>query len=102
MLPRSWYGCQGRTNFAITSTRDGWTSSVELWNKSQAMAGQRICIQRTLSAACKSTSATSTLAVHLKWSTACGITPDNTAGFLTVGCPATRQMERLRGMLEDV
>src|ERR1700757_736578 len=102
MLPPLWSGCQGRTNFAITSTRDGWTSSVELWNKNQAMAGQRIGIQRTLTAASKSTPATSTPTVHSRWSTACGITPDNTVGFLTVGCPDTRQMERSRGMSEDV
>src|ERR1700745_99685 len=102
MLLRSWYGCQGRTNFAITSTRDGWTSSVELCNKSQAMAGQRICIRRTLTAAYKSTPVTSKPDVHSRWSTACGITPDNTVGFLTAGCLVIRQMERLRGMLEDV
>src|ERR1700739_427482 len=102
MLLRSWYGCQERTNFAITSTRDGWISSVELWNKNQAMAGQRMCIQRTLNAACKPMSATATLAVHLRCSIACGITPDNIVGFLTVGCPATRRMGPLRGMLEDV
>src|ERR1700758_3353951 len=102
MLRRSWYGCQGRTNIAITSTRDGWTSSVELCNKSQAMAEKRICIRRTLTAAYKSTPVTSTPGVHSRWSTACGITPDNTVGFLTVGCPDTRQMERSRGMSEDV
>jgi signal transduction histidine kinase len=63
------------------------------------MAGQRICIQRTLIAACKSTSATSMPVVRLRWSTGCGITRGNTAGYWIEGCPATRRMERSKDML---
>ena len=89
---------RGRTSFAITSIRDGWISSGALSNKNQAMAGRRTCIQRTSTAACKSTSTTSKPVVLLRWSTGCGITRGNTAGYWIEACPATRRMERLKDM----
>src|SRR6202167_5399522 len=47
-------------------------------------------------AACKATLATSMRVVHLRWSTGCGITRGNTAGYWIEGCRATHRMERLK------
>ena len=43
----------GQTNFAITSTKDGWASSDAPSNRNRGMAGRRMCIPMTSIAACK-------------------------------------------------
>src|ERR1700683_3027646 len=94
----SWSGCRGQTSFAITLIRDGWISSGALLSKSQAMAGPRTCIQKTSTAACKSTLAISMLVVHLRWNIGCDITRGNTVGYWIEDGQATRPMERLKDM----
>ena len=80
----------------------GWLDFVGRTLEQEAgTAGQRMSIPRILIAACRSTSKTSMLVSHSRWSTVCGIILGNTAGLLTTVRHATQRMERLKATSAD-